>query len=184
MQRRNKDESASVSRLAARVLCAAASLLIILCFSHPALSADDTVAAPQLSWQSRVQGEQEKVVGDLARSSQVDTGSQALKMLEGLGYCLAVFLIGLHLFKRFHVRAAASNKRAMRLIETLNLSSKNQIHLVEVDNQRILIASGQSNLSFLRVGQPEEFSVEAFNEESELQLEAAPTAGPHREAIC
>ena len=153
-----------------KVLLAVTFLSAALC--SPSAFCDQEESIPQITaeqsaadstWQNRIVAERNKVSAAAGENSSLETSTQIGRMLEGLGYCLAVFLIAFHLYKKFHARVQGSSKRNLRVIESIPLSPKTFLHLVEVNNRRLLVSSGQQNVNFVKLDDDMSFDVSEFN---------------------
>jgi flagellar biogenesis protein FliO len=63
-------------------------------------------------------------------------------MLGGFLFCLGLFAAGIHLYKRFFLRANGTVQRRLRVIERLPITQKNSLLLVELDGREVLLATG------------------------------------------
>lgn len=77
------------------------------------------------------------------------TGISLMSLFEGLGYCLVVFFIGIHFYKRYVLKQSGPVKRHMQLVERLQISSKSSLLLVDVDGRRVLLTVGPDRTSFM-----------------------------------
>ena len=82
---------------------------------------------------------------------QGGAGASIVPMFQGLGLCLAIFFIGLHLYKRFHKHTEQSVSRRLRLIERIPLSGKSTLVLALRDGKPILLTVGSERVSLLQV---------------------------------
>lgn len=67
----------------------------------------------------------------------------------GLIYCLAVFLIALALKKRLKGQNKTALNQPIKIISRQTVSPKSSLLLVSVDNQRLLLAQNDHNLSLI-----------------------------------
>lgn len=77
------------------------------------------------------------------------TGISILNLMEGLGYCLAVFFLGIYLYKRFVLRQSGPIKRHMQIVERLQLTTKSSLVLVEIEGRKVVLSVGSERTSFL-----------------------------------
>jgi len=82
----------------------------------------------------------------IAASSSVIGASDYLKVVLGLAFVIALFLVSTFLFKRYG-SGPMTGRGQMRLIDVLHLSNRERLVLVELKNKQILlsVASGQIN---------------------------------------
>ena len=73
----------------------------------------------------------------------------AWNMLRGLGLTLGVFFIGLWVYKRLHGTAQQTQKRKLRIVERLSISSKTSLMLVQANGQEILLSVGSDRVSVI-----------------------------------
>lgn len=75
-----------------------------------------------------------------------EIGGSFLRMFQALGLCIAVLLIGLHFYKKFHPQAPKQFGKSMRVVERLPIGPKSSLVLAEVNGQRIVLAVGSENI--------------------------------------
>lgn len=70
-------------------------------------------------------------------------GGSIVRMVQGLGLCLAVFLVGVKIYKRYSKHPPIARSRRMKILERLPLAGKNALILAEVDGRSILVTLGE-----------------------------------------
>ena len=73
----------------------------------------------------------------------------AWSMLRGLGLTLGVFFVGLYVFKRVRGPIQTAQKRKLRILERLPLSSKTALLLVQANGQEVLLSVGSDRVSVI-----------------------------------
>jgi flagellar biogenesis protein FliO len=71
-----------------------------------------------------------------------------VKMLQGLGLCVGVLLIGLFFVKRFNPNIIKASTKNLRLLEKISISAKSSLVLAELDGKKFIVAVGGDNLAF------------------------------------
>lgn len=72
-----------------------------------------------------------------------------MSVLRGLGLCLAVFLIGVALYKRVGKGQGAGGGRRLRIVERLPLTQRTALVMAEVDGARVLLSVGTERVNVL-----------------------------------
>ncbi len=81
--------------------------------------------------------------------SEVPTVS-GMRVVQGLGMCLAVFFLGIFVLKKLRGDTGVCSQRTMRVIERLSIAPKQNLLLVDVDGARVLLAVGPERTELLR----------------------------------
>lgn len=68
-------------------------------------------------------------------------------MFQGLALCLAIFFIGLHIYKRWVKPQNGVGQRRIRLLERVALSGKSSLVLAEVDGRSVLLTVGSDRVN-------------------------------------
>lgn len=71
-----------------------------------------------------------------------DAKSSALRMVGGLFLCFGVFGGAIHVYKKYVMPRAISDKRRLQVVERLPLSPKSSLLLVKVDGKELLVSTG------------------------------------------
>ena len=71
-----------------------------------------------------------------------DAKSSALRMVGGLFLCFGVFGGAIHIYKKYVMPRAISDKRRLQVVERLPLSPKSSLLLVKVDGKELLLSTG------------------------------------------
>jgi flagellar biogenesis protein FliO len=85
-----------------------------------------------------------------AETGEPDKQPGAMRMVQGLGLCIGLFLVGVAIAKRINPKLAVVNEQRMCVRSRLPLTSKTQLVLAEVDGQEVLIAVGQEHVSLMQ----------------------------------
>ena len=88
-------------------------------------------------------------LSDWREPSQDQSTPGAFSMAKGLLLVLGVFFIGVYFFKRFNGVTATGQKRRMRVLERIPISSKAALVLVEVGGQEVLVSVGSDRVSVI-----------------------------------
>lgn len=91
------------------------------------------------------------------------------RVFQGLGLCIAAFLISVHFYKKYVLKSSAAPTRSIKIIERTQISPKSHLCLVEVMEKRILVAVGSDQVSFFKEN-------EVFNSYSNFDLTSADKA--------
>lgn len=75
---------------------------------------------------------------------------------KGLGFCIAVLLIGLGIAKKFG-RTLPPAKRRCKILERTNLTGKTALFVIEYEGKKLLCAAGPDRVSVLS-GDKENFT--------------------------
>jgi flagellar biogenesis protein FliO len=63
-------------------------------------------------------------------------------MIGGLFLCFGLFGAGVHLYRRYVIPRATSDKRRLQIIERLPLTSKSSLLLVKLDGKEFMLSTG------------------------------------------
>ena len=102
-----------------------------------------------------------------ADSNSVSTAGMIFKMVQALGICIGVFLIGVHIFKRYKRTPQKSISRHIRIIERSALTAKTDLVLAQVEGQKVLLSVGSDRVSALDFGHPLQLAQDLVDSESE-----------------
>ena len=81
--------------------------------------------------------------------ADLDTGRLFLRMMLSVGIVIGLGAAALYLSRRVLPRMAHPAGREIRIVETACLGPRKALHLVEVGNQRLLIASTSESITML-----------------------------------
>lgn len=70
------------------------------------------------------------------------------KIVQALGICLGMLMVGVYAFKRYAPGIAQSASRRLKVKERLALTSKTSLLLVELDGRSVLITVGTERVAF------------------------------------
>jgi flagellar biogenesis protein FliO len=76
----------------------------------------------------------------------------AVRMGQGLLFTVAVFLVGVHLYKRKAGARAGGVDRRIKVLERTAISSRCMVALIECDGRRMVIATGSDSVAFAPEG--------------------------------
>lgn len=107
---------------------------------------------------------------NFAASDSGSVTASCLRMVGALFFCLGVFAGGIHLYRKFALKAVGTSKRRMVVRERLALSSKSSLVLVSLDGKEFVVASGSENVTLVPTNAitASAFS-ESLDEESERE---------------
>ena len=71
--------------------------------------------------------------------------SSALRMVGGLLLCLGVLGFGAHVYKKYVLPRSLCSQRRLQIVERLQLSQKNALVLVKLDDKEFLMATGSDS---------------------------------------
>ncbi|MGB2824348.1 MAG: flagellar biosynthetic protein FliO [Phycisphaerae bacterium] len=111
--------------------------------------------------------------------SQDDGGGVLSRMLA---YAVVILLLGgaaVFLTKRYLPRAKSPSGRRIRVVDSVYLAPRKQLHVLEVGPQRFLVASCRDNVTMISELKPS-FS-EVYEEKKAVADRAAPSAGEGQE---
>ncbi len=83
-------------------------------------------------------------------STNGESNVSLVRLFQGMGICIAVFLIGVHIYKKYILKTPLNYERSLKIVERLALNGKSQLCLVEVMNKKILVAVGPDKVSFFQ----------------------------------
>lgn len=96
-----------------------------------------------------------------AGSTAEEPRSNSLRMLQGLGLCVGLFLVGVAIARRINPRLRVVNEQRLSVRSRIPLTSKTQLILAEIDGREVLVAVGQENVALLQTMQaPKEVTVQ------------------------
>ncbi len=108
------------------------------------VSADSVTALPKTAPAS-----QSPKWAEWRDEEKTSTSQVGFKMLEGLGICLGIFLVGVHFYKRYALKGQAATIRRLQVIEKLPVSSKAAVLLIQAEGKKYLIGVGGERISLL-----------------------------------
>jgi flagellar biogenesis protein FliO len=85
----------------------------------------------------------------LNTGNQLSTGEMFLKLMLTMLIVVALGIAAFYMSKRLGSKIVNISGRKIKLIETFHLGSRKAIHLIEVQNHRILIGSTQTTITKL-----------------------------------
>lgn len=95
---------------------------------------------------------------------QPSLGGAGFKMIQALGLCVGILLIGLHFFKKYNARSMnAGGGRRMRVIERMSIGPKTALVLVELEGKRLLLSVGADRVSHITTDAQDELPLELTN---------------------
>ncbi len=100
----------------------------------------------------------------------ISMSGSLVRMLGGLFLCIGAFTGGIHLYRKFLLKAPAGARRRLAVLERVAVSQKGSIALVSVDGKEFLVTSGADSPRIVPVS-------EARPEVFEESLSAAYTTG-------
>lgn len=135
--------------------------LLLLCMSRPAISeqlAEQDSQSRKFEnirlMQEKSQGHEDKgmpATQSVASADAKESGSgTVLRLFQGLGLCIAVFLFGVHFYKKHVLKVKSSDRPSLRIIERLALNGKSQLCLVEAMDKKLLLAVGPDKITFFQ----------------------------------
>ena len=147
--------------------CVFISCLILLCCSMPVFAEGNSRSPLQASEETLDSVKRLKSTltdqGDSKKSNLVkdsiswDTGkvqssgeSNMMRMVQGLGLCVGLFLVGVSIARRINPKLRVTNEQRLFVRSRVPLSNKTQLVLAEVDGREVLVAVGQENVAFLQ----------------------------------
>lgn len=72
-----------------------------------------------------------------------------VRLFQGLAFCLGVFFIGIHIYRKYYYRMKPLNENHMRILEKLALSNKSMLYLVEIEGKKIIVGAGADKLTMV-----------------------------------
>ncbi|MDZ4785052.1 MAG: flagellar biosynthetic protein FliO [bacterium] len=112
-----------------------------------------------------------------AHQKEASTGSSILRMIEGLVLVAGIFLVGVHLYKKFVLKdKSLPNKfrgRRIKIIERTPISSKASLLLVEIEGKKVLVGVGSENVSITELESNEIENISGFDEGVDQSCENA-----------
>ena len=87
----------------------------------------------------------------IPKPSEAEGSGAIVMMLQGLAFCVGIFLIGSWIFKRYAPRrfVASASGRRMKIVERLAVTSRSSIALIEVDGREVLVSLGSESTQML-----------------------------------
>lgn len=90
-----------------------------------------------------------------ATDAGLGSGELFLKMMLSVGLVVGLGVAALYLSKRVLPRVSHASGKEIHILETAYLGPRKALHLVEVGNHRLLIASASDNITMLtHIGDP------------------------------
>lgn len=83
-----------------------------------------------------------------------NTGSMALRMIQGLGIVVGLFIIGAHYYKKYVIKSEPKQTRSIKIVERTPLGSKNALILAEIEGQRVLVGLSAESISLIKLEAP------------------------------
>ena len=77
-----------------------------------------------------------------AEVEHFDAKNSALRMIGGLFLCFGLLGAGVHLYRRYVIPRAMSDKRRLQIVERLPLSAKSSLLLVKLDGKEFMLSTG------------------------------------------
>jgi len=92
-------------------------------------------------------------LGEPRLSAAPEAVASGFSMIQGLGICIGVFLIGVAIYKKYTGATSLrggrlSRGRRLRVVERLSVSSRTALIMAEVDGKPILFTVGPDKVSF------------------------------------
>lgn len=106
-------------------------------------------------------------LSDWRTGSDESLQSSGGTMLQGLAFCLGVFLIGTYICKRLGSKNGTfRQQRRLKVLERTPLASKTSLLLIEVDGKEVLLAVGADKVTQIQTAKEtvHEFSEKDFEE--------------------
>jgi flagellar biogenesis protein FliO len=103
----------------------------------------------------------------ISDSNENSSKSSLMLLFQGLAFCLGVFFIGLHIYKKYFLKNAITASRSMQIIERLNLGNKSSLVLVEIENKKVLVALGADKILMLENNEYQQY----LNANSDLSID-------------
>jgi flagellar biogenesis protein FliO len=152
-----------------------AVVLVVNCSSGIVFAADNSSKEEIGTKASRMnsiasimkQGRENAKAGNVKSKEDFNSGSMALKMIQGLGLVSGLFLIGAHFYKKYTLKDAPQVTKKIKIIERTPLGGKGALILAEVDGQKVLVGMGSDSLSLMKLEAPTVKLEEAVEEGSE-----------------
>jgi len=110
-----------------------------------------------------------KANGEAAPGLTSNKGSTILSMVQGLGLVIGIFLIGVHVYKKYVIKNEPFNSRRIKIIERAPLSNKAALVLAEIEGQRILVGIGAEGITMTKL-EPAPIRLEESYEEGSEEL--------------
>lgn len=73
-----------------------------------------------------------------------------VRLFQGLGVCIAAFLIGIHFYKKYVLKDNINAPRSLHVIEKIALNGKSQLCVVQYNDKRLLLAVGSDKVTFFQ----------------------------------
>lgn len=134
-----------------RSACAVAALCVALGIAPG--------SAPVMAQEESAPATQPHAAGKIAYRQDSGFGDELLRSGLVLGVLAAVFVGATYLVRRLQLQRVAGTSRRMKVLETLRLTPKSTVFLVEVDGRKVLI--GQSGSGLTMLGEPTQAGREA-----------------------
>ncbi len=118
----------------------------MLCFASAAAFAEESIDSGKLERTKTLIEESKSQEKKQQSAPEISTASY--KMLQGLGLCCVLLMVGVYVAKKCKISGIAQGNRKMRLIERIALSPRSHLVLAEVEGRRVLLAVGSDNVRF------------------------------------
>ncbi len=120
-----------------------------------------TISFPVLAEESQSDSNQKKIesarlikekvsaeAGEVSAFADSQSEFSIVRLFQGFGLCVAIFLIGIHLYKKYILKDDFKTERSLRVLEKIPLSGKSHLCLVQYNDKKLLMAVGSENVSF------------------------------------
>ena len=96
-----------------------------------------------------------------------DLSSSGMKMVQSLGFLVALVFIGAWAYRKFILKEVALPVRQMKLIERLPLSPRASLFLAEVHGMKIVVGMTADSISMLPLDKKSDFTINLEKEYEE-----------------
>lgn len=103
-----------------------------------------------------------------ANSLASENDNSIVRLFQGLGLCIAAFLVGVHVYKKYVLKDKVNSPKSLKIEERIALNGKSQLCIVRFNDKRILLAVGPDKVSFFQDNDILN-SIEAYNEMPDLK---------------
>jgi flagellar biogenesis protein FliO len=136
-----------------------AFILIVNCSGGVVFAADDISGEEVGAKANRMnsiasimkQGRENSKNSSKKSKEEYNSGSMALRMIQGLGLVSGLFLIGAHFYKKYTLKDAPQITKKIKILERTPLGGKGALILAEVDGQKVLVGMGSDSLSLMKL---------------------------------
>ncbi len=84
-----------------------------------------------------------------------ETTSSGMKMVQSLGFLVALVLVSAWAYKKFVLKEAVTLSRKMKLIERLPIAPRASLMLAEIDGTTILVGLSGDAISLMKLEKPQ-----------------------------